>query len=198
MSAAAAAALPVGLARQARAVLFDLDGTLLDTEPLSTEAINKAVAPHTQKRCDWELKKKLLGRKALGENGWCSVCLAELGVDEQAMSPEQLNARWGDELKLLYPKATVLPGVEQLTAHLVSSPCPRAPVPRPCTAVQAAALCGAVRATRVRVLVAPLPCLCQPAAAPRQQHSLGQNLFQPAPGPATSVRSARQRRPWPV
>ena len=176
MSAAAAAALPVGFARQARAVLFDLDGTLLDTEPLSTEAINKAVAPHTQKRCDWELKKKLLGRKALGENGWCSVCLAELGVDEQAMSPEQLNARWGDELKLLYPKATVLPGVEQLTAHLVSSPCPRAPVP-PCPRAPAVH-CSAGRGPLRRgpghpcscVGRAP-PCLCQPAAAPRQQHS---------------------------
>ena len=193
MSAAAAAALPVGFARQARAVLFDLDGTLLDTEPLSTEAINKAVAPHTQKRCDWELKKKLLGRKALGENGWCSVCLAELGVDEQAMSPEQLNARWGDELKLLYPKATVLPGVEQLTAHLVSSPCPRAPVP-PCPG---RALQCRPRPSAARSGPPVFVCWSRPSL-PVPARSRAAPAAQLVPGPATSVRSVRQRRPWPV
>ena len=42
------------------AVLLDLDGTLVDTEGLSTDAINIIIKPWG-KFCDWELKKKLLG-----------------------------------------------------------------------------------------------------------------------------------------
>jgi beta-phosphoglucomutase-like phosphatase (HAD superfamily) len=34
------------------AVVFDLDGTLLDTETLSTQALNKALAPYDVK-LDW-------------------------------------------------------------------------------------------------------------------------------------------------
>ena len=42
------------------AVLFDLDGTLLDTEPLSTVAIQHVISPFGGS-VDWNLKKRLLG-----------------------------------------------------------------------------------------------------------------------------------------
>jgi len=42
------------------AVLFDLDGTLLDTEPLSTIAIQHVISPFGGS-IDWNLKKRLLG-----------------------------------------------------------------------------------------------------------------------------------------
>jgi len=42
------------------AVIFDLDGTLLDTEPLYTEASQKTIAPFG-KTFDLSLKKKIMG-----------------------------------------------------------------------------------------------------------------------------------------
>ena len=69
MAATSAAARPAFPTR-ARAVLFDLDGTLLDTEPASTEALSAISAEFGGNACDWELKKALLGRKALGPDGW--------------------------------------------------------------------------------------------------------------------------------
>lgn len=53
------------------AAIFDLDGTLLDTETISTIAINKSVAKYTQKTCEWSLKKEILGRKSVGPEGMC-------------------------------------------------------------------------------------------------------------------------------
>jgi hypothetical protein len=45
--APASARAPVGTSarRHVRAALFDMDGTLLDIEPLSTQAINQQCAP---------------------------------------------------------------------------------------------------------------------------------------------------------
>ena len=43
-----------------KAVIFDLDGTLLDTETLSTQAM-QMVLDRYDKQSTWELKKKILG-----------------------------------------------------------------------------------------------------------------------------------------
>ena len=45
------------------AVIFDLDGTLLDTEPLYTEATNQVIAPFG-KTFDISLKRKIMGGAA--------------------------------------------------------------------------------------------------------------------------------------
>jgi phosphoglycolate phosphatase-like HAD superfamily hydrolase len=42
------ASLAPASSRRVRAALFDMDGTLLDIEPLSTQAINQQCAPQRQ------------------------------------------------------------------------------------------------------------------------------------------------------
>jgi hypothetical protein len=53
------------VSRSLKAAIFDLDGTLLDTEPLSTDAINLTlfeIDPSIEP-VDWELKQQLIGLK---------------------------------------------------------------------------------------------------------------------------------------
>lgn len=59
------------MTRTIRAVLFDLDGTLLDTETLSDQAIiqafgeslSKEIRNQHSEKLPWELKKQLLGKR---------------------------------------------------------------------------------------------------------------------------------------
>jgi pseudouridine-5'-monophosphatase len=54
------------------------------------------------------------------------VCVAaECGLEGKT-TPEALNAAWEHNLKALYPRAAVLPGVEKLTAHLAACGIPMA------------------------------------------------------------------------
>src|SRR6185503_9762792 len=53
----------IGESRRATHVLFDLDGVLLDTEPLYTEA-TQAVVGRFGKTYDWALKRHTMGRDA--------------------------------------------------------------------------------------------------------------------------------------
>ena len=65
------------------------DGTLLDTESLSTDAMNKFLVPHHHPvGVDWELKKKLLGKRA---DEWTVIVRDELGVD---FNPPDLANAW--------------------------------------------------------------------------------------------------------
>eukprot|EP01135_Chromosphaera_perkinsii_P000307 Nk52_evm76s62 gene=Nk52_evmTU76s62 len=100
-----------------KAVLLDLDGTLIDTEPLSTEAINNVlyrldpnvdpVSPH--------LKNEILGMKGLD---WASIVLDKKGL-RSLMEPCELIVQWEAECKQLYHKAQLLPGINELIQRLV-------------------------------------------------------------------------------
>ncbi|KAH3761453.1 HAD-superfamily hydrolase [Pelomyxa schiedti] len=97
--------------RRARAALFDMDGTLLDTEPLSTLAINRVIEPfgHT---CDPALKAKLLGKP---KDVWSHLVIDELSLHGK-LGAEELAEQW--EANLCSMSAEELPGVDRLTAHL--------------------------------------------------------------------------------
>jgi pseudouridine-5'-monophosphatase len=111
------------------AVIFDLDGTLLDTEPLSTEAINLALADiqrdlggselgshQTPMLVEWELKRELIG---LRDAEWAAKVLDHFGLAALGVSPHLLVDGWHRHLHSLLPHAAALPGAHALVDALV-------------------------------------------------------------------------------
>jgi pseudouridine-5'-monophosphatase len=64
------------LSQPPRAVIWDLDGTLLDTEPLYTEAV-QAVVGRYGKTYDWSLKRRIVGGDA---RVGAALVIRELGI----------------------------------------------------------------------------------------------------------------------
>lgn len=60
----------MGCANNVSAVIFDLDGTLLDTENIATEAINAVLEPHGGHILTWDVKEKILGMR----DADCMLC----------------------------------------------------------------------------------------------------------------------------
>ena len=100
----------------AAAVVYDLDGTLLDTENLAWEAINAAVRPHgVAEGIDWTTRVKLLG---LPGPAWAEIVLADCGLQGR-LAPAELLAEWHVQLEALIPQlSTRLPGVDPLVGML--------------------------------------------------------------------------------
>lgn len=103
--------------RACAAFVFDLDGTLLDTEQLSDRAMDNffgarfgAGAP----KMSWELKQRIIGKRAAE---WAPLVLGAHGVADRC-SPQELAAGWESSFKALYPLAEKLPGVAALVAAL--------------------------------------------------------------------------------
>ena len=95
------------------AIIFDLDGTLLDTEPLYTVATEKVLAPfgHTY---SMELKKKCMG----GD----SRRTAQMTVDEYdlPMTPEEFLTTRNDFLNTLFPTSPEISGAGDFINQLTS------------------------------------------------------------------------------
>ena len=92
------------LPRPVRHVIFDLDGVLLDTEPLYTQAI-AAVAGRFGKRYDWAIKSQCIGRGTMEA--------ARIIVDalELPLSATELIDERDRTLVPLMATAAALPGV---------------------------------------------------------------------------------------
>jgi hypothetical protein len=82
--------------RVCRGALFDLDGTLLDIEPLSTDAINLHIGP-LGGFCDAELKRKILGKRAAE---WCRIVIGAFAGLPAAFSQSSDSERTSDECQL--------------------------------------------------------------------------------------------------
>lgn len=97
--------------RPCRAVIFDMDGVLLDTEPLYTQATNTVLAPFGQ-RLTWELKRQIMGRDPLFG---AELVLSSLDVAlEPLVYLEQVDA----ELRRLLVDTQAMPGAEQWLSEL--------------------------------------------------------------------------------
>lgn len=92
-------------------VIFDLDGVLLDTEPLYTKATQEVVAPFG-KVFDWSVKAQLMGRDAL-TSARTLVSALQLPI-----SAEEYLARKEPLLTALFPSAGEMPGASRCVKAL--------------------------------------------------------------------------------
>ena len=96
-----------------QAVVFDMDGVLVDSEPVFFEAVNELLKP-ARKRIDWEDYQHLLGSTM--SHTWRSV-LETVGLD--ASEAQKYLDGYGDTLiELLRRPRSLLPGVDPLIAAL--------------------------------------------------------------------------------
>lgn len=101
----------------ARAAIFDLDGTLLDTEPLYTRA-TQTIAERYGKRFDWELKRRTMGGDA--EFG---ARLITQALDLPLTPQEYLTERVA-LLKQLFVSVPAMPGAEAWVNALLQAKMP--------------------------------------------------------------------------
>ncbi|EWM22825.1 had-superfamily hydrolase [Nannochloropsis gaditana] len=104
-----------------KAIVYDLDGTLLDTESLSTEAIQAVVGAYG-KTFTWDIKKKILGMR--GEE-WGRVVVDDLGLSDQ-IEPMMLVKQWERELEVVTPTVQLLPGAREIIQFFDSKGLPQA------------------------------------------------------------------------
>lgn len=105
--------------RTISAVLFDMDGLLLDTEPIYTVATQEVVG-RFGKTFDWSLKSRMIGRQALESAG---ILVRELDLP---ISPEEYLEQREAIMTGLFPAAPAKPGARELVEHLASHEVPRA------------------------------------------------------------------------
>jgi pseudouridine-5'-monophosphatase len=107
------------LSRRSRFAIFDLDGVLLDTEPLYTDATAR-VAARFGKTYDWSIKRDCIGRGTLEA--------ARIIVDALALplSPEALVHERDLVLVDLVARAPAIAGAEAFTRALAERGVPLA------------------------------------------------------------------------
>lgn len=100
-----------------RGVIFDLDGTLLDTEPLSSRAIQQVL---TSLKCpipmSWEIQKRLLGLRG---PDWSALLIDELKLHDLIDAPTFVK-EWESNLSDLCSTVDLMPGAEYLTSTFES------------------------------------------------------------------------------
>ena len=94
-----------------KAVIFDMDGLLLDTEGIYTE-VTQIIAQRYGREYDWSIKQHIIGRGALDLAGFLVKALdLPITAQEFLVIREPL-------LKERFPKAAGMPGAEALVRHL--------------------------------------------------------------------------------
>ena len=94
-----------------RHVIFDLDGVLLDTEPLYTEVTHRITSRYG-KTYDWSIKSNMLGRPAMDS---AEYLIETLGLP---LAPEAYLAEREPMLEELLATAGAIPGAEAFTREL--------------------------------------------------------------------------------
>jgi beta-phosphoglucomutase-like phosphatase (HAD superfamily) len=104
-----------------RAVLWDMDGTLLDVEPLSSQALSTALAAYGCTETV-ELKRAITGMRP---SDWSKYVVEYLGISH-LVDPHELYARSDAELRRLLPESKLMPGAEFATRSLFELRVPQA------------------------------------------------------------------------
>lgn len=109
----------MALSRPARAVIFDMDGVLLDTERFYTEATQQIVGRHGHV-FDWSLKSNMVGRPAIESARYLVEAL------RLPMSPEDYLAERESMLERMMPTAEAMPGARELVSAIAARAVPQA------------------------------------------------------------------------
>jgi pseudouridine-5'-monophosphatase len=107
------------LRRPVAAVIFDVDGVLLDTERFYTE-VTQAIVGRYGKTFDWSVKGNMIGRKALDAARYLVEALALPITAEEYLREREAG------LAALMPTADALPGARELTTELHARGIPQA------------------------------------------------------------------------
>ncbi|GAA6046887.1 hypothetical protein JCM3770_003412 [Rhodotorula araucariae] len=94
-----------------KAVLFDMDGLMIDSERLYTVASNEILAPYG-KELTWEIKAQLMGRPA---HESAARLIAATGIP---LSVDELLNELDQKFDYLFRTVQPLPGVVKLVHHL--------------------------------------------------------------------------------
>lgn len=92
-------------------VIYDMDGLLLDTEPLYT-AVTQQIVGRYGKRFDWSVKANMIGRPAIESARYLVAALA------LPIAPEQYLQEREQLLAERFPAAGAKPGARALVEHL--------------------------------------------------------------------------------
>ncbi|MCQ9427420.1 HAD-IA family hydrolase [Pseudomonas sp. LJDD11] len=96
-----------------KAVIFDMDGLLLDTEGIYTE-VTELIAGRYGKHFDWSIKQNTIGRGARDFSGYIIDTLElPISVDEFLEIRQPL-------LDERFPQCPAMPGAEALVRHLAA------------------------------------------------------------------------------
>ncbi|MDB6051531.1 MAG: family hydrolase [Pseudomonas sp.] len=96
-----------------KAVIFDMDGLLLDTEGIYTE-VTHMITSRYGRTFDWGIKQNTIGRGARDFAGYVIAALElPLSVDEFLTIREPL-------LDERFPRSVAMPGAEALVRHLAA------------------------------------------------------------------------------
>jgi pseudouridine-5'-monophosphatase len=109
----------MGRLRPASAVIFDMDGVLLDTERLYTEATQQIVG-RFGKTFDWRVKGEMIGRPALDSARHLVEALSLPITAEDYLRERELI------FETLMPTAEPMPGARELVAALAARNVPHA------------------------------------------------------------------------
>ena len=131
------------MSRPIQAIVFDLDGTLLDTEGTSTQATEIALAPYTDRKIDWAIKEQILG---LRSEEWSKILVEKFQL-QGSLSATKLASEWEQNmgininilclfcmgtrrkeivLELLSSQMMKMKGADELTAYFFEKGIPMA------------------------------------------------------------------------
>ena len=100
-------------------LIYDLDGLLLDTESIYSEATQKIVGKYG-KIFDWSIKKKIIGRRSIES---AKIIVESLNLP---ITPEEYLDLRKDDLIEKFKHSVPMPGAIEMTTHFFKKGIPQA------------------------------------------------------------------------